>query len=492
MILQITNVSLSVLVIFMLTVLDRSNLKAEVLPLTTDFSKAEPGEKYPAGDATVKKPLNDKIFTHPSANMKHEKKLDFMVGFALFRKTWVEAPSATTASDGLGPLYNARSCFLCHVNDGRGHAPQDGDSAVSMFLRLSIPAQTDAQKKMLATHKTTVIPEPVYGGQLQNVAISGQKGEGRIHVEYTDINVKFADGKIATLRKPKYSAVDLAYGEMHPDVMISPRIAPAMIGLGMLEAIDEKDILSLADIDDKDGNGISGKPNQVWSLEYKKVMLGRFGFKASQASINEQNQDAAFSDIGLSVPLHREGWGECTEQQMVCRKAPDGGNPQFDNLEAAHKVTDALLLYSRNLAVPMRRAYDDADVLAGKKYFYETGCVACHRPAYKTLNRTDMPEQSEQIIYPYTDLLLHDMGDGLADNRPEGAATGREWRTSPLWSVGLATMVSKRAKFLHDGRARNIEEAILWHGGEAQSAQSRYTAMKKEQREQLLKFVKSL
>jgi len=363
------------------------SLEADVLPLVTDFSKPQASEKYPAGDATVKKPLNKSIFTHPSDNMKHEKKLDFMVGFALFRKTWIEPPSATLASDGLGPLYNARSCFLCHVNDGRGHAPDEGDNAISMFLRLSIPPQTEEQKKMLAEHKTNVIPDPTYGSQLQNVAISGQKGEGRIHVEYSDVKVNFSDGDVVTLRKPTYSAVDLSYGDMHPDIMISPRIAPAMIGLGMLEAIDEKDILSLADVDDKNNDGISGKPNQVWSLEFKKVMLGRFGFKAGQPSINEQNQDAAFGDIGLSVPLHPHGWGECTEKQVVCRKTPDGGNLQFENLEAPSKVTDALELYSRNLAVPMRRNYDDADVLAGKKLFYDIGCVACHRPSYKTAKR---------------------------------------------------------------------------------------------------------
>ena len=468
------------------------SLQAEALSLTTDFSKAESGERYPAGGATVRKPLDSKIFTHPSANMVHEKKIDFFVGFGFFRKIWVEPPSATTASDGLGPLYNSRSCVLCHVRDGRGHPPDEGDNAVSMFLRLSIPPQNDTDKKLLEEHKINVIPEPTYGGQLQNAAITGQQGEGRIHVEYKDVKVSFADGETVTLRKPTYSIKDLGYGKMHPDVMLSPRIAPPMIGLGLLEAISETDILLRVDIDDKNADGISGKPNQVWSLKNQKVMLGRFGYKAGQPSVDEQNQDAAFGDIGLSVPLHPHGWGECTAKQMICRKAPDGASPQYDNLEAPKMVTDLLTLYSRNLAVPKRRKVGDANVLAGKKHFYEAGCIACHQPKYKTPKIADQVEQSEQLIWPYTDLLLHDMGEGLSDNRPEGDATGREWRTAPLWGVGLATMVSKRAKFLHDGRARNIQEAILWHGGEAQGAKSRFMALKKGQRDQLLLFVKSL
>ncbi len=486
---QLLTATIFVVAVFMMT---NTDIDAEVLPLTKDFSKAELGEKYPAGDATYRKSINKQIFTHPSANIAHDKELDFFVGFGFFRKIWVEPPSATKASDGLGPLYNSRSCQSWHVRDGRGHPPDDGDNAVSMFLRLSIPPQNDNDKKLLAEHKINVIPEPTYGVQLQNAATTGQQGEGRIHVEYSDVKVSFADGETVILRKPTYSVKDLGYGKMHPDVMISPRIAPPMIGLGLLEVISEDDILSLADIDDKNSDGISGKPNQVWSIAKQKVTLGRFGYKAGQPSVDEQNQDAAFGDIGLSTPFHPQGWGECTKKQSICRKAPDGGDPQYDNLEAPQQVTDLLLLYSRNLAVPMRRKVNNPDVLAGKKHCYDAGCVACHQPKFKTPKIADQIEQSEQLIWPYTDLLLHDMGEGLSDNRPEGDATGREWRTAPLWGVGLATIVSKRAKFLHDGRARNIQEAILWHSGEAEGAKNRFMALKKVQREQLLMFVNTL
>ena len=465
---------------------------AEVPLPALDFSKAEIREAFSAGDATTRKPVDHKIFTHPSANMAHEKKLDFFVGFGFFRKLWVTAPSATTASDGLGPLYNARSCQLCHVRDGRGHPPDIGDSAVSMFLRLSIPPQTAQDKALLKAHKVNIIPDPVYGGQLQNIAIPGQKAEGKIQVKYDDVKITYADGEQVILRKPTYSVQELGYGKMHDDIMLSPRIAPAMIGLGLLEAISEKDILSLVDIDDRNKDGISGKANQVWSHKFNQVMLGRFGYKAGQASIDDQNQDAFFGDIGLSVPFHKQGWGDCTAQQSICRKTPDGGNPQYNHLEAPKQVTDTLELYSRNLAVPLRRDVNDSEVLSGKKYFYQSGCIACHQPKYKTAKLPQQPEQSEQLIWPYTDLLLHDMGEGLADHRPEGDATGSEWKTAPLWGIGLARTVSKRAMFLHDGRARSIEEAILWHGGEAEAAKQRFMGMNKTQRQQLLVFLGSL
>lgn len=469
-----------------------ASVDAEVLPPTTDFSKAEINEAFSAGDATTRKPVTHKIFTHPSANMAHAKKLDFFVGFGFFRKLWVTAPSATTASDGLGPLYNARSCQLCHIRDGRGHPPDAGDHAVSMFLRLSIPPQTEQDKALLKAHKINTIPDPIYGGQLQNAAIPGQKAEGKIQVTYHDVKVTYADGEKITLRKPNYSVEELGYGKMHSNIMLSPRIAPTMIGLGLLEAISVQDILSLVDIDDRNKDGISGKPNQVWSKKHNQVMLGRFGYKAGQASLDDQNQDAFSGDIGLSVPFHKQGWGDCTVQQIICRKTPDGGNPKYNHLEAPQQVTDTLEFYARNLAVPLRRDVNDSNVLAGKKHFYQAGCVACHEPKYTMAKLPLQPEQSEQLIWPYSDLLLHDMGEGLADHRPEGDATGTEWKTAPLWGIGLARTVSKRAMFLHDGRARSIEEAILWHGGEAEAAKQRFMGMKKVQRQQLLVFLESL
>jgi len=477
-----------------LSLAGREGLAGNLDP-TTDFTKAEPGEALPGGAATSRKRANRNAFSQSSANMSFERELDFKLGNGFFKRVWVSAPSSTQAADGLGPLYNARSCQRCHLKDGRGHPPNGnwpGDDAVSMFLRLSIPPQTAADREALASHRQNVIPEPVYGGQLQDFAIQGHSAEGHMRIDYEELRVALSDGEAARLRKPHYSVTDLGYGPLHPQVMLSPRVAPPMIGLGLLEAIAETDILANADPDDRDGDGVSGRPNRVWSQEHDKVMLGRFGWKAGQPTINQQAAGAFDGDIGISVPLAPFPAGDCTPPQEKCRAAPNGNSPQYDDLEAPAKVTDLVLFYARNLAVPARREVDDPAVLAGKKLFYESGCIACHRPKYLTRRDDRQPEQSGQLIWPYTDLLLHDMGEGLADNRPEGVADGREWRTPPLWGIGLTKTVSGHTYFLHDGRARSLLEAILWHGGEAAAARERVVAMPKADRDNLLRFLNSL
>ena len=273
---------------------------------------------------------------------------------------------------------------------------------------------------------------------------------------------------------------------------MSPRIAPPLIGLGLLEAVAEEDILALADPDDSDGDGISGRPNRAWSAREKQATLGRFGWKAGSPTVDDQSQEAFFGDIGISVPNHPDGAGECTERQPSCKQAPSGNSPQYDNLEAHRTVTDLVAFYARHLAVPARRNHDDPQVLAGKKLFYEIGCTGCHTPKHVTADVPDQPELSNQMIWPYSDLLLHDMGEGLADKRPEGIANGREWRTPPLWGIGLTEVVNGHSNYLHDGRARNLLEAILWHGGEASSARDAVTRLSRTEREQLLRFVESL
>jgi len=460
---------------------------------TTDFSKPERYEKYPGGATTHTKKLNRDSFSHPAANMSFERESDFQVGNGFFKRLWVSAPASTQAGDGLGPLYNARSCQRCHLKDGRGHPPNGPqDNAVSMFLRLSIPPQNDEDRRRLREHRLNVIPEPTYGTQLQDFAIQGHAAEGHMHIAYKEVPVELADGTVVHLRRPTYSVTDLGYGPLHPDTMLSPRVAPQMIGLGLLEAIDERDILAQADPEDKDGNGISGRPNRVWCAEDNKPMLGRFGWKAGKPSVNEQSQGAFAGDVGISVPLHPAGSGECTEREEACRKAPDGNSPQYDNLEASREITDLVAFYARNLAVPARRDYDDPEVLAGKRLFYRTGCIQCHTPKYVTREDSIGPEQSHQLIWPYTDLLLHDMGEGLADHRPEGEASGREWRTAPLWGIGLTPVVNGHSYYLHDGRARSLLEAILWHGGEAQAQRAAVVKLSEAERKQLVRFVASL
>lgn len=469
---------------------------AEILRHTTDFSKPEKYESNSAGALTSRKRPNSHAFSQPSANMPFERQLNFQVGDGFFRRLWVSAPASTKASDGLGPLFNARSCQRCHLKDGRGHPPTANfpkDNAISMLMRLSIPPQTNIQRAALKSGRTGAIPEPVYGGQLQDFAIQGHKAEGRIHITYTDVPVPLAGGETVILRKPSYSIIQPGYGPMHPQLMMSPRVAPQMIGLGLLEAIAEKDILERADPDDEDGDGISGKPNRVWSASQNRMALGRFGLKAGKATIADQTAGAFAGDIGISTPLHPNGYGDCTVKQIHCRKAPSGNSKQHDNVEASQTVLDLVAFYARNLAVPARRDIGARAVLAGKRLFYEAGCISCHTPKFITPRRTPgLPEQARQLIWPYTDMLLHDMGDGLADNRPEALADGKEWRTPPLWGIGLTETVSGHTFFLHDGRARNLTEAILWHGGEAEASKEAFRKMSPAERKEMIAFLNSL
>ena len=470
---------------------DEAARLAQIVRPTSDFSRAEAYEINGGGAATSHKPVNISAFSNPSANMSFERELDFKVGDGIFRKLWVSAPSSTTSSDGLGPLFNARSCQSCHLKDGRGRPPAPGEEAISMFLRVSIPPQNAEDREALESLRLAVIPDPTYGTQLQNYSVQGIPAEGRMHIEHEEIAVTLADGEVVRLQKPTYSARDLQYGPLHPQAMLSARVAPPMIGMGLLEAIDEADILSWADPDDANGDGISGRPNRVWSVEQQRPALGRFGWKAGEPSIAQQSAHAFAGDIGISSPLAADPWGDCTERETACRAAPHGVG-QNKPFEVAPSMFEQVVFYSRNLAVPARRKVDDAQVLEGKRLFYQAGCASCHRPKYVTRRDPALPEQSHQLIWPYSDLLLHDMGEGLADGRPESLASGSEWRTPPLWGIGLTETVSGHTFFLHDGRARNLLEAILWHGGEAEAAKQRVVAMPKQEREALLAFLRSL
>jgi len=447
----------------------------------------------PSGETTYAGLLDKHAFSHVVSNLSGGQMLDFKVGRGFFRRLWVTAPSSTQAADGLGPLYNARSCMGCHPNNGRGHAPDSpNDSALSMVLRVDVPPDNNVERELLASHRIANVPEPTYGLQLQNFATPGHNAEYRLSVSYREIPVEMADGSIVKLREPSYRLSDLGYGPLHPKARLSPRVAPQVIGLGLLDAIDEKDITERADPDDLDGDGISGRANRVWSREHNKVVLGRFGHKAGMPSINQQAQHAFAIDLGLSVPLYPGAAGDCTAAQQACRQAPDGDSPQYDNLEAHQQVVDLDNLYVNHLAVPARRNADDPDVLAGQAMFERIGCQQCHTAHYRTGDKTSAQANHHQQIAPYTDLLLHDMGEGLADRRPEGMANGREWRTAPLWGIGLSSLVTGHSHYLHDGRARSLLESILWHGGEAQTQRDAVIALDATERTQLLKFIESL
>ena len=450
--------------------------------------------RLPAGEATALVARNNKAFSHASALLSEDEQMMFTLGRSLFKKIWVSSPASTKASDGLGPLFNSRSCLRCHSNNGRGHTPdisQANYDAVSMLLKLSIPAQTDQQKQALESGQSGFIPEPTYGSQLQDFSIQGIPAEGRFTLSYEEIPFHFADGETLSLRKPTYSITDLNYGPLHPDTQISPRMAPQMIGLGLLEAISDEDILAWEDPADLNGDGISGKANRVWDMDAQMTAIGRFGWKAGHPTIKQQNNAAFHEDIGISTRMFPQGYGGCTVQQTLCRQAPDGNSPHLDNVEASDAVVSALELYIRHLAVPARANTQDQAILEGRTQFYALGCSSCHRPSLVTSDVA--PEGlAKQKIWPYTDLLLHDMGEGLADQRPEFNANGREWRTAPLWGIGLTQATSGHTHFLHDGRARSLTDAILWHGGEAQAARDRFTRLNKPQGDALIDFLESL
>lgn len=450
------------------------------------FTTAEPGEAQSGGATTVNR-SDRNAFSLASANLSPTRRLDFSVGNSFFRNPWVIAPSTTTARDGLGPLFNTNACQNCHIKDGRGHPPaSDANNAVSMLVRLSIP---DDPAYPESTRQLGLTPEPVYGLQLQDMAIPGVTPEARVRVEYDLMTVHFRDGTPAQLRRPTLRITQPGYGPMHPQTRTSARIAPPMIGLGLLEAIPDAAILANANPDDSNGSGITGTPNWVWDDAQQKTVPGRFGWKASQPGINQQNVHALSNDMGLTTTL--KPVDDCTPGQTACRQAPSGQGPDGEP-EVSDNILRLLTFYTRNLAVPARRDVADPQVLQGKNLFFKAGCQQCHIPQFTTSANAAEPELANQIIRPYTDLLLHDMGEGLADNLSEFQASGRQWRTAPLWGIGLTQTVSGHTQFLHDGRARNLMEAVLWHGGEALPAQRQVLAFDAPQRAALLAFLNSL
>ncbi len=461
-------------------------MKSFLVPILTTAliaSSANGYETKSGGNTSVKK-NGPNAFSLPANNLPMTSRLDFSVGNSFFRNPWVQAPASTDARDGLGPLFNTNGCQNCHIKDGRGHPPEEGDEhAVSMLVRLSIPAMTPDQKQ--AFIRNGIVPEPTYGGQLQDFGLPDVKPEGKINLTYSKVEVTFADGEKVLLRKPNLSLTNLNYGPLHPDTQLSARIAPPMTGLGLLESIPDKTILAMADPEDINEDGISGKVNRVWDVAANDYAIGRFGWKAGQPNLMQQNAAAFNGDLGLTSGLFPNE--NCTNSQSICSDLPDGGKP-----EVSDNILKFVEFYSRHLAVPIRRNVRDPQVKLGQVKFAEAGCESCHAVNIKTAKNDRLPALSEQIIHPYTDMLLHDMGEGLADNRPEYLANGREWRTPPLWGIGYTQEVNGHTNFLHDGRARNLLEAILWHGGEAKNAQENVLSMPKKDREALVAFLNSL
>ncbi|MGV1987485.1 di-heme oxidoredictase family protein [Agrobacterium sp. 22-221-1] len=474
-----------------LTEKDRSRVLAVTAP-TADFTGPEPFEAMAGGATTSTSKADSGAFSHPSATMPLERKQDFKLGNALFQKLWVSSPSSTQASDGLGPLFNARSCQTCHVKDGRGRPPLAGEDAVSLFLRLARPARNKAERQAIASHQVLNFPDETYGRQLQNLAIPGLAAEGKPVITYTEEPVQLADGEVVMLRKPDYAVANLQYGPLGADTTLSARIAMPTLGLGLIEAIAEADILAKADPDDNNGDGIAGRPAWVKDHRTGEVKLGRFGWKAQNASVRDQSASAFSHDIGISTPDAPNAYGDCTDVQKDCLAMPTGVQLRLGPVEAPDPVLDLVTFYTENLSVPRRRNVDDPTILQGKQLFYASGCTGCHTPKFVTRRDAADPMHSFQLIWPYSDFLLHDMGEGLADGQQVGEASGRQWRTQPLWAIGLTQKVNGNGFYLHDGRARSLTEAILWHGGEGQKARDAFAALQKSDRQALLAFLESL
>lgn len=392
------------------------------------------------------------------------------VGDLQFEQTFVSAPAPR--NPGLGPIFNSVSCVSCHIADGRGKAPGPGETSASILFRVSIPGQ-DAHGGPLSV--------PGFGDQLQNRAILGVQKEADVEVQYEERSFRFDDGSSYSLRFPKY-IVSNTYTAYPAGALLSPRVAAPVFGLGLLEAVSDADILSRADETDKDQDGISGRPNYVFNYVTGQTSLGRFGWKANQPSLLQQVAAAYNGDMGITT--------------SVFPRENSLGQPQYDGRDDDIELNDSLLhsveFYVRSLAVPARRRLNDPQVQRGKQLFAEASCNRCHVPDMRTAVNVAFPEISNQLIHPYTDLLLHDMGEELADGRPDYLASGSEWRTPPLWGIGLTQKVNGHNNFLHDGRARNLLEAVLWHGGEAAASRDKVKAMPASDRAALVKFLESL
>ncbi len=449
---------------------------------TAPISFIEDTEEQFSGGGTTLFDATENAFNHAVPGLSTEGEDRFVTGNSLFRNNWVTAPASTTARDGLGPMFNATSCSGCHALDGRGRPPFPGEPTLgSMLVRLSVPGQ-DAHGG--------IVPEPTYGEQLSNHGIRGVAPEGEVLITYTEEPGRYPDGTAYTLRRPTYSFQNLAYGPLAAGVLTSPRVAPQMPGLGLLEAVPEATLVALADPADLNGDGISGRPNYVWDVEHQRRSIGRFGWKANQPTLRQQTAGAFVGDMGITSSLFSVE--NCTSPQHDCTNAPNGNTSATEPYELSAVSLERVAYYSGTLAVPGRRNWQDAPVVRGKQLFVSMNCSGCHRPKLQTGSSDIDPVLSNQAIRPYTDLLLHDMGAGLADGRPDFEATGTEWRTPPLWGVGLFQAVNRHTFYLHDGRARSLEEAVLWHGGEAQRSRDAFTQLPAADRAAVIQFLRSL
>jgi len=434
----------------------------------------ENGEEYLTAHLSITSTSNN-AFGKEIPGLNFDEKIAFATGNSLFNQSWVSAPASTTARDGLGPTFNARSCSACHFKDGRGKPHVNGQNTNGFLVRLSIDGQD--------THGGP-LGHPIYGGQIQDQANIGIPYEAKINVTHQIIYGTYPDGTPYQLQNPTYTIIDEQFGALG-NVLTSPRVGQQVIGLGLIDAISEESLLANVDETDANNDGISGKANYVWNAITNTTTIGKFGWKANQPSLRQQVAGALNGDLGLTTSIFSNQ--NCLPTQNDCNNAENGGTP-----EVVNEQLDDIVFYQSALAVPKRRNFKNEDVLLGKELFKQVDCIKCHATNITTSFSNENTHLNNITIHPYSDFLLHDMGTDLADNRPDFLANGNEWRTQPLWGIGLLQTVNGHTNLLHDGRARNIEEAILWHGGEAEVSKQKFMNLDSNERKQLIAFINSL
>lgn len=420
-----------------------------------------PETPFPAGGGLTVFDRSSNGFGGPGPNLDSDELEQHFAGDATFEAVFVTAPARV--NPGLGPVFNHTSCNGCHPRDGRGLAIAGGPPVLSpMLVRVSLPEGEPVAPG-------GAVPVPGLGTQVQDHGVFGVSPEATVELSWKTEAGAYGDGTPYELRRP---IIAMTYPDGRPvedEVMTSARIPPPVFGLGLLDAISDETLEALADPDDRDGDGISGRVNRVWDARLERTVVGRFGWKANTPRLADQVADAYANDMGISSPVHPES---------------DGG------AEIDRATLDATRFYVATLGVPAPHDAGD-EARRGEKLFRQMGCDGCHVSKLETGDH-DIAALVGQTIRPHTDLLLHDMGPGLADGRPDWAASGSEWRTAPLWGIGLTGTVLPLATYLHDGRARTLAEAILWHGGEGEAAREAFRMAEEADREALLAFLRSL
>ena len=380
-----------------------------------------------------------------------------------FAAVWLPPDETLTEPfRGLGPSFNATSCADCHLRNGRGLAPT-GPPNIGFAVLLSHRDGTSCRSYR------------AYGNTLNYDAVDGHR-DGDLLVDARPVRVVLAGADPAELLEPQYRLVTRRGTD--DDAVFSVRMAPAVYGLGLLEAVDDATILAFERENRRASDGIAGRANRI-RFSGRAPRVGRFGWKAAYVSLEQQAAASLNEEMGITSAL---------------RPAEDGSDQAADGSpEISSEGLANLALYLRMLDAPRPRdGGDGAAIARGAQLFAAVGCARCHRPEVRTSACAAHPVLANRVIRPYTDLLVHDMGSALADELAQSSATGREWRTAPLWGIGRAEEVLSGARYLHDGRARSLAEAILWHGGEAEAARTRFAALPRPSREDLLAFLRSL